>query len=223
MFTGLVQGLGTVTAAVLTGGQLRLGIRPHFSWEKALQGESVAVNGACLSVEGWEGGSFRAYASAETLTCTMLGTLSRGDEVNLERALSLGDRLGGHLVSGHVDTLAVLESVSERGASHCCRFSFPEEWSRQIIAKGSVTLGGISLTVNTCGPGWLEVNIIPETWNATIARSWRVGRPVNMETDMLGKYVGQMLAYFLPGHPGVQEAQGGRSRLNAEFLREHGF
>lgn len=223
MFTGLVQGLGTVTSAVSKGGQLSLGIRPHFSWERPVQGESVAVNGACLSVEGWDGPSFKAYASAETLACTMLGSLSRGDSVNLERALCLGDRLGGHLVSGHVDTLATLESVAERGASHCCRFSFPEEWSRQIIAKGSVTLGGISLTVNACGPGWLEVNIIPETWNATIARYWRPGRPVNMETDMLGKYVSQMLGYFLPGDHGVQEAKNGASRLSEEFLRENGF
>ena len=224
MFTGLVEGCGTVTSVAAASGQLRLGIRPHFAWEKPLQGESVAVNGACLSVEGGDGFSFRTYASAETLACTMLGSLSRGDEVNLERALSLGDRLGGHLVSGHVDTIAHVNSVSERGASHCCRFSFPEEWSRQVITKGSVTLGGISLTVNACGPGWLEVNIIPETWNATVARNWQPGQPVNMETDMLGKYVGQMLVYFLQADLGIQqEVRRDRSRLSLEFLREHGF
>ena len=110
MFTGLVEGCGTVTSVAAASGQLRLGIRPHFVWEKPLQGESVAVNGACLSVEGWDGFSFRTYASAETLACTMLGSLSRGDEVNLERALSLGGRLGGHLVSGHVDTIAHVNS-----------------------------------------------------------------------------------------------------------------
>ena len=223
MFTGLVQGLGLVTSAMVSGGQLSLLVSPQFVWERPLKGESVAVNGACLSVEGWEGTSFRAYASEETLSCTMLGTLSRGDRVNLERALALGDRLGGHLVSGHVDTLARLESVAERGRSRCCRFSFSDEWSRQVIPKGSITLGGISLTVNNCGSGWLEVNIIPETWNSTAAQYWRTGQMMNMETDILGKYVGQMLTYFLPGNHDVQEGQRGTSRLSVEFLRENGF
>lgn len=142
MFTGLVEGCGTVTSVAAASGQLRLGIRPHFAWEKPLQGESVAVNGACLSVEGWDGFSFRTYASAETLACTMLGSLSRGDEVNLERALSLGDRLGGHLVSGHVDTIAHVNSVSERGASHCCRFPFPKSGAGRSSPRGRSPWGG---------------------------------------------------------------------------------
>ncbi len=214
MFSGLVNGQGEVIAVDARAGQARLRIRALFAWADPRVGESVAVNGACLTAETWEGESvFAAYASAETLAHTTLGDLRPGARVNLERALALGDRLGGHLVSGHVDAVARVAAVTKDGESRRVRLEFDPAWSGQIIPKGSVALDGVSLTVNACGPGFLEVNVIPETWRVTTAAHWAPGRAVNLETDMIGKYVQHALAPAAP-------APGG---LTLDFLRENGF
>ena len=216
MFTGLVQGTGRLTALEARGTEGRLTVSPDFSMGPFVLGESIAVNGACLTVEARGRTWFTAYASAETLERTNLDSLRLDSAVNLERALALGDRLGGHLVTGHVDCLARVLEVSPRGQSRRLRLCFPPEYGRQVVAKGSVALDGISLTVNLCGRDFLEVNIIPATWQGTTMGLWKAGTMVNMETDIIGKYVERMV-----GPWAGQESPGGG--LTMEFLREHGF
>jgi riboflavin synthase len=138
--------------------------------------------------------------------------------VNLERALALGDRLGGHLVSGHVDCLARVDQSRPSGSSVFFRLTFPPEFGRQIIPKGSVALDGISLTVNACGKEYLEVNIIPATQSETTISRWSTGSLVNMETDIIGKYVERMVA---PWSHGPDDP--GKGKLTLDFLRRNGF
>lgn len=216
MFTGLVLGMGETVKIQPGSGESRFCFRPLFPAPEWVRGESIAVNGACLTVEHFDRASFTAYASQETLSLTTLADLRRGDRVNLERALAMGDRLGGHLVSGHVDGVAVVESFSEAGSSRQFRIRLPEEFSPQVIPKGSIALDGISLTVNRCGPGFLEVNVIPETRAVTTVSLWKAGTRLNFETDLIGKYVAGMLAAWKGSSP---EKEG----LSMDFLREHGF
>ncbi len=216
MFTGLIQCIGDVLTLTRTGQEARFVIRPRIALESPCVGESIAVNGACLTAESFSGGTFTAYASMETLTRSTLGSLSTGSQVNLEQALRLSTRLGGHLVSGHVDATATVASVTPAGDSVRYRLSFPSELAAQVIPKGSVTLDGVSLTVNACGNDFLEVNIIPETRSATTVRNWKAGTLVNMETDLIGKYVVRMLELRRNGTVSS-------SGLTMDFLREHGF
>ncbi len=218
MFTGLIQGQGKITDLNRSGAEARLTIAPQFMLEHIMDGESIAVNGACLSVEHHSDHDFAAYASAETLSRTTLGSLAVGDMVNLERALAVGDRLGGHLVSGHVATTARVESVRTRGPSLVCRLRFASEYAAQVIPKGSVTLDGISLTINDCGKDFLEVNIIPDTQKRTTMRAWKQGVAVNMETDLIGKYVCNVL-----GALQNTRARGAASAITRSMLQENGF
>ena len=213
MFTGLVMGLAEVAGIESGSGESRFTFRPLFPAPAWVKGESIAVNGVCLSVETFDTLSFTAYASQETLRFSNLGSLRYRDKVNLERALALGDRLGGHLVSGHIDGIAHIESIRDAGSSKITRVSFPAEFSTQIIPKGSVALDGVSLTINQCGPGFLEVNVIPETRQTTTLGSWKTGQALNLETDLLGKYVERML---LAWKGTLKE-----SRLTMDFLREN--
>lgn len=215
MFTGLILGMGETIAITAGSGESRFRFRPLFPSPAWVKGESIAVNGVCLTVESFDRDSFSAYASRETLSLTILGGLRRGDPVNLERALALGDRLGGHLVSGHVDGVAEVESFNEAGASRQFRIRVPEEFSAQIIPKGSIALDGISLTVNRCGSGFLEVNVIPETRAVTTVEHWKAGTRLNFETDLIGKYVERMLAAWKESSP--------KEGMSLDFLREHGF
>lgn len=219
MFTGLVQGLGRIEAADARGGQTRLTIRALFDLPKIVLGESIAVNGACLTVETFGENWFSVYASAETLAHTSLGALKTGSKVNLERALALGERLGGHLVSGHVDCLATVAHIKPAGESRVYTLSFPAEFGQLVVPKGSVALDGISLTVNECGPEFLSVNIIPATQRETTIGGWGPGTLVNMETDLIGKYVRNMLGPWLAGKGESKPA----SKLSMDFLKEHGF
>ncbi len=229
MFTGIIQGQGKITSLRKNGAECRLAIHPLFTLADVTDGESIAVNGACLSVESHSRDGFTAYASAETLTRTTLDTLSNGDLVNLERALALGDRLGGHLVSGHVDCLATVREVRPAGQSICCRLEFPASFGPEVIAKGSVALDGISLTVNDCGPDFLEVNIIPDTQKRTTMRHWRPGVRVNMETDLIGKYVRSLLGPWSgqTGPSGKDAGSGAAAEkvpaINRELLLRNGF
>lgn len=222
MFTGIIQGQGEVRSLRRTGGECHICLRPLFTLPDIVDGESIAVNGACLSVEEHGADTYTAYASGETLSRTTLGALQTGHLVNLERALALGDRLGGHLVSGHVDCIATVREVRQAGQSLRCRIAFPAEVGVEVIPKGSVTLDGISLTVNDCGPDFLEVNIIPDTQKRTTMLHWRPGVTVNMETDLIGKYVRNLLrpwAAAASGDTAATKASG----LNMDFLLRQGF
>jgi riboflavin synthase len=217
MFTGLIQGLGQVEAVTPSGKETRLAIKTLCEMPNIVHGESIAVNGACLTVEEPGKNRFTAYASAETMRLTNLGGLSRGSYVNLERAMALGDRLGGHLVSGHVDCLAVVAALAPAGQSTVYTLDFPAEFGQLVVPKGSVALDGVSLTVNDCSADQLTVNIIPATKAATLICSWQPGTKVNMETDLIGKYVARMIGPWAGDVS--KKAQG----MSLEFLREHGF
>lgn len=215
MFTGIVAGQGLVEAVERLGGERRFAIRPLFVVQSIVDGESIAVNGACLSVETHKEDLFTVYASQETIARTNLDLLQAGSKVNLEWALRVGERLGGHLVSGHIDCLAKVEKIGRAGESLVLRLRFPAEYGGEIISKGSVALNGISLTVNKCGRDFLEVNIIPDSQKKTNLPDWRCGSLINMETDMIGKYVRQLMQPWRHG----QEASG----IDAVFLASNGF
>lgn len=218
MFTGLVQGVGQIEAVETRGAETRFRIRAAFLGSVAA-GESIAVNGACLTAEAPDTGRFACYASAETLSVTNLGRLRAGSRVNLERALALGGRLGGHLVSGHVDCLAEVKSVTPAGESKIYTLAFPTAFAAQVIPKGSVALDGISLTVNDCGGDFLAVNIIPATQRETTISAWNPGYLANMETDLIGKYVQRFLAPWA----GKDAGAGTPGGMSEDFLRRHGF
>jgi len=208
MFTGLTQGLGRLDRRSARGAEVELGVAAEFDWTPPLVlGESVAVSGVCLTVAGLSGPrSFTAHASAETLRCSTLGRVVR---VNLERALALGDRLGGHLVSGHVDGLGALVSKTSAGASLVMKFSLPAPLRPLVVAKGSIAVDGVSLTVNEVLAEAFTVNLIPHTLDKTTLGGLRPGDAVNLETDLLGKYVQRQLNF-----------QGG---LSLETLARGGF
>ena len=208
MFTGIINGQGKLLAVESRGHETRFRIQALYDLADIILGESIAVNGTCLTVETSGPSLFSAYASAETMRRTALGLLKPGAKVNLERALAVGDRLGGHIVSGHVDCVAEILSVRQEGESRRIR-----------IGKGSVALDGISLTVNDCGPDFLEVNVIPETWRVTTVAEWAPGTRINMETDVIGKYVRHMMA----PHLGLASEEAKTGKLSVEFLRENGF
>ena len=218
MFTGLIQGTGIIAAVEKKGLETRFTVRPGFVMHDPRPGESIAVNGACLTAENFSRDTFHVYASAQTMSVTNLKALSTGSHVNLERALALGDRLGGHLVSGHVDCLAGVEDIQAAGESKKITLVFPEEFNPQVINKGSVALDGVSLTITGCGPGWLQVNIIPATWKETTIALLKKGFQVNMETDLIGKYVQNMLGPWI-----ANQAQARGSKIDMDFLRQHGF
>ncbi len=216
MFTGIVNGQGQIMSVQKNGQETHLTIKALFALDNIEIGESIAVNGVCLTVEQGANNIFSAYASAETMQLTNLGALTQGSHVNLERALALGQRLGGHIVSGHVDGLARVERVENVGQSRCIRLSFDQTHAAEVIKKGSVTLDGVSLTINNSGENFLEVNIIPETWGATTVNAWQVGTFVNFETDIIGKYVRHML---LPW----QNKANSKGNITEKLLAENGF
>ncbi len=220
MFTGLVHGQGKILAVHNHGAEMRLSVRSLFALENIQLGESIAINGVCLTVEKSAPNTFEAYASAETMQCTNLGLLRQGSQVNIERALAVGDRLGGHIVSGHVDCLGSVAFIEERGQSRCIGIDFPEEYSPEIIAKGSITLDGISLTVNEASAAFLAVNVIPETWSVTTVGLWSVGSKINMETDIIGKYVRHMLK---PWQHTKSASAPKESSITESLLQKHGF
>ncbi len=174
------------------------------------------MDGACLTVTGYDGRVFTVDVSAETLSRTILGRYRVGELVNLELALRLSDRLGGHLVTGHIDGLATIKSSERIGESLKLEFSIGGDLSIFIIEKGSIALNGISLTVNECGDTFFSVNIIPHTVQKTTVSSWQIGDQVNVEVDIIGKYVAKFL-----GKIGVSEKK--QSKLDRDFLARHGF
>lgn len=196
MFSGIVEAVGEILGVDEIAGGRRLRVAAPFG-DLAL-GESVCTSGVCLTVVSREGGGFAADVSAETLRRSKLGTLTAGDRVNLERSLRLGDRLSGHLVFGHVDGVGSLEEVLPEGDSRLYRFAAPPEVARYLVEKGSVAVDGVSLTVFDCGPASFRVALIPHTAEVTTLGGMAPGTPVNLESDMIARYVEKLLAASRP-------------------------
>jgi riboflavin synthase len=192
MFTGLVESLGTVSRAEDTGAGRRIAVRDSMGRELAI-GESVAVNGACLTVVGVDGDEFAFDVGPETLLRTNLGAMATGDGVNLERSLRAGDRLGGHFVQGHVDAVGIIEARLRQGDWEDIWFRCPGELTRLMVPKGSIAVDGVSLTLVKVEPERFSVMLIPHTQSATTLGSKKVGDPVNLEADMLAKHVAKLL------------------------------
>lgn len=194
MFTGLIEGVGGLLAreAGQAGARLRVatGTLP---FADAQVGESIAVNGACLTVAALHEDGFEADVSAETLVMTTLGALAPGRALNLERALRLGDRLGGHMVGGHVDGVGRLESSAREGETRRWRISMPDALARYLASKGSITVDGVSLTINALDPAGFSVMLVPHTLAHTALGAVVAGDAVNLEVDMLARYVERLL------------------------------
>ncbi|MBI4774321.1 MAG: riboflavin synthase [Deltaproteobacteria bacterium] len=216
MFTGLVECMGRVNRLLLKGGDARLVLdAPGFTDVRL--GESISINGVCLTVASLKGDRYDFDVSEETISRSNLGVLKQGDLVNLERALRLSDRLGGHLVSGHIDAVGAILIKRPRLASIRLRVSIPESLSRYVAPKGSVAVDGISLTVNECESNFFEVNLIPHTVEMTTLQFRKEGDKVNIETDLIGKYVERMLAGR--GHEQERKNEG----VSLESLARSGF
>jgi riboflavin synthase len=200
MFTGLVEAIGLIDRVEPDGaGGCLLVVREPELAPQLAPGESVAVNGACLTVVARDADAFHFQAGPETLRLTNLGGLVRGDTVNLERALRVGDRLGGHLVQGHVDGLGTLRERGRDDGWQVVTFGCPPELAAQMVPKGSVAVDGVSLTVIDVGPDFFTVMLIPHTLTHTTLGTRPVGAAVNLETDVLGKYAWKALqAYRTP-------------------------
>ncbi len=211
MFTGLVQKVGTLKRLTRSQGGWSLTLA-HEPWKDALVlGESVAVQGACLTVTAVGAGFFTADLLDETLRLTALRQLVEGARVNLERALAVGDRLGGHMVSGHVDEAGTLVAIEERGRDFAWRVACSAELARQTVIKGSIAIDGVSLTVTGVGDDWIEVHLIPHTLKETSLCDRNVGDAVNLESDLIGKHVARLLG------------RAGRQGVTEQMLAENGF
>ncbi len=201
MFSGIVEEIGFIFAVKTNEDGSRFSIKAKEVFKDIAMGESIAINGTCLTVIGWDekATTFEVEASHQTLGCTNLGALVSGDQVNLEKALKVSDRLGGHIVSGHVDTTAKLESINEDGFSRFLVFSLDKKWAPYFIEKGSVTVNGVSLTVvdfpaaNTDQFAF-SVCLIPHTLTVTTMGALKVGDICNIETDIMAKYLVRLLA-----------------------------
>jgi riboflavin synthase len=215
MFTGLVEELGEVQAIVNGAKSVRLTVKARKVLEDVKLGDSIAVNGTCLTVVAHEAGCFTADVMPETVKCTVLADLKMGDKVNLERTLAVGDRLGGHIVSGHVDGVGIITGKEKNDNAILVRIQAENAVMRYIVKKGSITIDGISLTVVDYGEAWFSVSLIPHTALMTTLGFKGPGARVNLEGDIIGKYVEKML--------GIGGRQEEKPALSAEFLRQHGF
>jgi riboflavin synthase len=193
MFTGLVAGTGAVESLQRDGDGVRLRVRTELAGELA-PGDSIAVNGVCLTAVDPDGRGFSADVMEETLRRSSLGPLGKGDEVNLELPLRAGDRLGGHVVQGHVDGTGSVEAVTEDGFARVVRISAPAGLLRYVVEKGSIAVDGVSLTVSAVDNDGFEVSLIPETLERTTLGAATPGRVVNLEVDVLAKYVEKLQA-----------------------------
>ena len=215
MFTGLVQAIGTVASVVHSDDGARIEVGTPLAAELS-QGDSVLVNGVCLTATAVGGDFFSADLAPETVRRSTLGDLGSGDSVNLELPLRVQDRLGGHIVQGHVDARGTFLSAEEHGGSWTVRIGFPHDLARYLVFKGSVAVEGISLTVATLAAEHFEVAIIPKTWALTNLAHLRAGDAVNLEADIIAKYVERILAVDTP-----LKTEG--SSLTMEKLSDLGF
>jgi riboflavin synthase len=195
MFTGIIEELGKVRDIEQRGENARLVVEAHTVIEDTKHGDSIAVNGVCLTALDIQKDSFAADVSEETLARSTLGNLRPGTPVNLERAVTPATRLGGHIVQGHVDARGRFAGVEDHGESWTVRVAFPKEIARYLVFKGSVTVEGISLTIANLTEDYFEVAIIPKTWEVTNLSHLKAGDGVNLEVDVIGKYVERLLAF----------------------------
>jgi len=219
MFTGLIEDVGLVRDISRRHDGARLTVATAMAMATMKLGESIAVNGACLTVTAFSDGTFSADISQETLACSTLGTFRNGLRVNLERALRLGDRLGGHLVSGHIDGVATLMDKRRDGIAVRMTFRPPPDKLKYLIDKGSVAIDGVSLTVNRVDGDSFSVAMIPHSLAHTTLDECQIGGLVNIETDMIAKYVQRLF----PGEVKGESAVPGKSRIDPDMLAKHGF
>jgi riboflavin synthase len=211
MFTGIIKATGTVRAIERRGGDVRLSVDSGgLPWAEFSVGESIAVNGVCLTAVALRDDGFDTDVSVETLEVTALGKLTVGSKVNLEPSISLGERLGGHLVSGHVDCTGVVTARATDARSIRFSFEVPREYRRYIAKKGSVCIDGVSLTINEVSDSRFELNIIPHTAEMTIIGDYAVGTVVNVEVDLVARYLERLI-----------HAEG--DGLSTDFLKAHGY
>lgn len=212
MFTGIVKTTGHITSVERRGGDARVRVTaPGFQWSDYAVGESIAVNGVCLTAVAMHQDGFDADVSTETLAVTTLGNMEAGVRVNLEPALAVGERMGGHIVTGHVDGVGKVLSRETAAGSVRFEVQVPDELSRYIARKGSVSVDGVSLTVNQVTGDSFGITIVPHTLQGTIIDEYRAGSAVNIEVDMLARYLERLL--------GSSEAGG----ITAELLKAHGY
>lgn len=196
MFTGIIEGVGRISARDAIGGDARLTIEVgSLPFDAVALGESIAVNGTCLTVIGFDARSFQADASTETLALTTLGRLPVDAPVNLERAMRPTDRLGGHMVSGHVDGIGAVAAITDDARAQRWRFTAPEDLLRYIARKGSICVDGVSLTVNEVDATGFAVALVPHTVSHTAFSATRVGDAVNLEIDLVARYVERLLGH----------------------------
>ncbi|MBK1734695.1 riboflavin synthase [Halorhodospira abdelmalekii] len=220
MFTGIIEATGQISEWTPRDGACSVAITaPNLGLERVRCGDSIAVDGVCLTVTERTETQFRADISDETLRCTTLATLRQGAQVNLERAVTPSTPLGGHLVTGHVDGVGEVSARQPAGGSERWRFRLPEGLERYVAVKGSIAIAGVSLTVNTVVGREFEINLIPHTLGATNLGQRRVGDPVNIEVDLVARYVERLL--FVAASD--SDAVAGDSGLTLERLQRAGF
>jgi len=215
MFTGIVEEVGTVRTVQRTGTSSFIEIQAKKVLEDVHLGDSIAVNGVCLTVTSFTGDSFRADVMNETLSRSSLGTLKNGSPVDLERAMAAGGRFGGHIVSGHIDGTGTITDIKKDGIAHWYTVSAPAEILRYIVEKGSIAIDGISLTVAKVTETSFSVSIIPHTAAETVLSYKKPGDIVNLENDIIGKYIEKLM------QPAPAEKT--ESGITMEFLAKNGF
>ncbi|MBE7558254.1 riboflavin synthase [bacterium] len=213
MFTGIIEEVGEVRARTATEDGARLVVAARRVLADATPGASIAVSGVCLTLIEFDSATFTCDLSRETLSASTLGRLERGARVNLERALSAGGRLSGHLVQGHVDGIGTVRRIEKTGHGAMITLVAPADLRRYIARKGSIAVDGISLTVAELGEDGFSIAVIPATWDATNVSDWREGTEVNLETDMLARYLERLLS----------ASKEKASELSLETLAEEGF
>ena len=214
MFTGIIEAIGSVARLQQLGSDWRLAINSEkLDLSDVVLGDSIAVNGCCLTVVELEKNIFSADVSNESMRCTALGEFKEGTRVNLEKAMLASGRLGGHIVSGHVDGVGTLIESTEDGASISLVYEAPKEIAKYIAGKGSVCIDGISLTVNEVSGQKFTVNVIPHTQTETIIGDYKAGQNVNLEVDLIARYLERLL----------QGANSSEGELSKNFLSKHGF
>lgn len=217
MFTGLIEEMGVFRRVDSSADGSSLVISAKKVLSDLKQGDSIAVNGPCLTVTAVAKDAFTVWAMPETLTKTNLGTVTAGQMVNLERAISFGDRLGGHLVSGHIDAVVSLLGIRPQGGAKLLSFGVPEGLLRYIVPKGSVALDGVSLTVIDVDKTGFSVGLIPHTASQTTLNQKKIGALLNLEVDLIGKYVEKML------EPRLENAGKGSEAITMNFLLNKGY